>query len=128
MNHSAALLSRPCISDLSKAKLQKVLNFHSLLQIPVFLQNGTRHWELVPPLGLLGTEGTLAQALSVLPHSGLPSVPDRCRRCMVVGSGGILHGKHLGAHIDKYDIIIRLVQLTPFILYCVYCLIFYISA
>ncbi|KAK3573083.1 hypothetical protein QTP86_012265 [Hemibagrus guttatus] len=76
--------------------------------IPAFLQNGTGQWEMAPPLGLLGSEGTLAQAFTVLPHSGLPSVPDSCRRCMVVGSGGILHGKHLGAHIDKYDIIIRM--------------------
>ncbi|XP_017320118.1 ST3 beta-galactoside alpha-2,3-sialyltransferase 7 isoform X1 [Ictalurus punctatus] len=108
LNRSAALLSRPCISGFTKTKLQKVLNLDSLLQIPVFLQNETRHWELAPPLGLLGSEGTLAQTLRVLPHSGLPSVPDRCRRCMVVGSGGILHAKHLGAHIDKYDIIIRI--------------------
>ncbi|MCJ8730616.1 hypothetical protein PDJAM_G00186490 [Pangasius djambal] len=108
LNHSAALLSRPCISGLAKAQLQKVLNFHSLVQIPAFLQNGTRHWELAPPLGLLGSEDTLAQALGVLPHSGPPSFPNRCRRCMVVGSGRILHGKHLGAHINKYDIIIRM--------------------
>ncbi|GAA6089908.1 ST3 beta-galactoside alpha-2,3-sialyltransferase 7 [Tachysurus ichikawai] len=108
LNDSAALLSRPCITSLAKAKLQKVLNFHSLLQIPAFLQNGTGHWEQAPPLGLLGSEGTLAQALTVLPLSGLPSVPDSCRRCMVVGSGGILHGKHLGVHIDKYDVIIRM--------------------
>ncbi|KAF4090326.1 hypothetical protein AMELA_G00050570 [Ameiurus melas] len=108
LNHSAALLSRPCISGFTKTKLQKVLNLDSLLQIPVFLQNENRHWELAPPFGLLGSESTLAQTLRVLPHSGLPPVPDRCRRCMVVGSGGILHAKHLGAHIDKYDIIIRM--------------------
>ncbi|KAI5108086.1 ST3 beta-galactoside alpha-2,3-sialyltransferase 5, like [Silurus meridionalis] len=112
MNRSAALLSRPCISGLTKATLQKVhstaVNFHSLVQIAAFLQNGTRHWELPPPLGLLGSEGMLAQALRVLPNSGLPSVSNKCKRCMVVGSGGTLHGKHLGAHIDKYDIIIRM--------------------
>ncbi|KAF5910242.1 lactosylceramide alpha-2,3-sialyltransferase-like [Clarias magur] len=107
-NYSAALLSQPCISGVTKAKLQKVLNFHSLLQVPVFLQNGTTHWEWTPPLGLRGSEGALAHALSILPDCGPPSVSRLCRRCMVVGSGGILHGKHLGAHIDKYDIIIRM--------------------
>ncbi|KAM9477138.1 ST3 beta-galactoside alpha-2,3-sialyltransferase 7 [Clarias gariepinus] len=108
LDHSAALLSQPCISGFTKTKLQKVSNFHSLLQVPVFLQNGSRHWKLTPPLGLQGSESALAKALSVLPYCGPPSVSGRCRRCMVVGSGGILHGKHLGAHIDKYDIIIRM--------------------
>ncbi|TSK22791.1 MORN repeat-containing protein 4 [Bagarius yarrelli] len=106
LNHSAALLSQPCVSGLTKKKLKEVSTLHSLLHIPPFLQNRTRHWDLAPPLGLLGSEGISAQALSVLPQSGLPSVSGGCRRCMVVGRGGILHGKHLGAHIDKYDIII----------------------
>ncbi|XP_058242555.1 ST3 beta-galactoside alpha-2,3-sialyltransferase 7 isoform X2 [Hemibagrus wyckioides] len=103
--------------------LALLLSCYSAILVPAYLltkqptwtessteeyMNGTGHWEMAPPLGLLGSEGTLAQALTVLPHSGLPSFPDSCRRCMVVGSGGILHGKHLGAHIDKYDIIIRM--------------------
>lgn len=29
---------------------------------------------------------------------------------MVVGSGGVLHGSHLGAHIDQHDVIIRFVE------------------
>ncbi|KAG5831280.1 hypothetical protein ANANG_G00302120 [Anguilla anguilla] len=31
-----------------------------------------------------------------------------CSRCVVVGSGGVLQGRGLGAHIDQYDIIIRM--------------------
>lgn len=27
-----------------------------------------------------------------------------------MGSGGVLHGSHLGAHIDRYDVVIRLVE------------------
>ncbi|TNN75292.1 Lactosylceramide alpha-2,3-sialyltransferase [Liparis tanakae] len=43
----------------------------------------------------------------------LPGLPPslrevNCRRCVVVGNGGVLHGSHLGSHIDQYDIIIRL--------------------
>ncbi|XP_007240434.2 ST3 beta-galactoside alpha-2,3-sialyltransferase 7 [Astyanax mexicanus] len=108
LNRSAALLSQKCRSGWSTAKLNAVPQFRSLLEIPVFLQNRTGHWELEPPLGLQGCEESLAHSLKALPDSGLPSSPKNCRRCMVVGSGGVLHGKQLGAHIDKHDIIIRM--------------------
>ncbi|XP_062852226.1 ST3 beta-galactoside alpha-2,3-sialyltransferase 7 [Trichomycterus rosablanca] len=108
VNSSAVLLSNPCKSGWTKVQLQKVQRFQNLLQIPVFLHNGTGFWDMPPPLGLQGTKETLVQTLRILPNYGLPSGSDKCRRCIVVGSGGILRGKHLGAHIDKYDIIIRL--------------------
>ncbi|XP_072534079.1 ST3 beta-galactoside alpha-2,3-sialyltransferase 7 isoform X2 [Salminus brasiliensis] len=108
LNRSAALLSQACSSSWSTARLSTVPQFRSLLDIPVFLQNKTGHWELAPPLGLQGSEEPLARTLRALPHSGLPSIQKSCRRCVVVGSGGVLHGKQLGAHIDKYDIIIRM--------------------
>ncbi|XP_026880531.2 ST3 beta-galactoside alpha-2,3-sialyltransferase 7 [Electrophorus electricus] len=108
LKHSAAMLARTCNSGWAVARLKKMPGFRSLLEIPVFLQNATGGWDLAPPLGLQGSEEMLAHTLSALPLSGLPFSPDRCRRCIVVGSGGILRGKHLGDHIDKYDIIIRM--------------------
>lgn len=62
-----------------------------------------------PPLGFQGGERELAEALVSLPQTGLPTSlgRGRCRRCVVVGSGGVLHGSHLGPHIDRYDVIIR---------------------
>lgn len=69
-----------------------------------------RPWNLSPPLGLQGTEEHLALALASLPQPGLPPSLRRegsCRRCVVVGSGGVLYGSHLGSHIDQYDVIIR---------------------
>ncbi|XP_076830935.1 ST3 beta-galactoside alpha-2,3-sialyltransferase 7 [Brachyhypopomus gauderio] len=107
-DRSSALLARPCQSGWVAARLQRVPGFRSLLDIPVFLQNATGGWVLAPPLGLQGSEDTLAHTLRALPLSRPPSAPDRCRRCVVVGSGGVLHGKRLGDHIDKYDIIIRM--------------------
>ncbi|KAL7877746.1 hypothetical protein SRHO_G00043890 [Serrasalmus rhombeus] len=108
INRSAALLSQPCSSSWSTVRLSTVPQFRGLLDIPVFLQNVTAEWELSPPLGLQGSEETLAHTLKALPLSRLPSAPEKCRRCMVVGSGGVLYGKQLGTHIDKHDIIIRM--------------------
>lgn len=69
-------------------------------------------WELSPPLGLQGSEEHLTLALASLPQPGLPASlkgEGSCRRCVVVGNGGVLHGSYLGSHIDQYDIIIRYV-------------------
>lgn len=110
-NHSVVLKSQMCRSGWSTAMLRTVPGLRSLLDIPVFLRNETRAWEMAPPLGLQGSEEALNNTLRALPHSGLPSAPEKCRRCMVVGSGGVLHGKQLGSHIDKYDVIIRYVLL-----------------
>lgn len=32
---------------------------------------------------------------------------DKCRRCVVVGNGGILRGLELGSLINRFDIVIR---------------------
>ncbi|XP_052007614.1 lactosylceramide alpha-2,3-sialyltransferase-like [Xyrauchen texanus] len=108
LNHSAALLTQSCRSRWSVERVSTLSTPAGLLKIPVFLENATGDWELPPPLGLQGTEEMVAQALRALPQTGLPFGTETCRKCVVVGSGGILHGKNLGPHIDQYDIILRM--------------------
>lgn len=108
LNQSASLLSQSCHSGWSVKRMRTMLSTPAgLLKIPVFLENGTGDWALPPPLGLQGSEEMAEQALKALPFTAVPTGPETCRRCVVVGSGGILHGKNLGAHIDQYNIIIR---------------------
>ncbi|XP_040905667.1 ST3 beta-galactoside alpha-2,3-sialyltransferase 7 [Toxotes jaculatrix] len=112
LNRSATLLAAPCQPRLCLNHLKPLSCSPGLLDIPVFVQQDRPEpWDLSPPLGLQGSEEHLALALASLPESGLPPSLRRegsCRRCMVVGNGGVLHGSHLGSHIDQYDIIIRL--------------------
>ncbi|XP_056326820.1 ST3 beta-galactoside alpha-2,3-sialyltransferase 7 [Danio aesculapii] len=108
LNQSASLLSQSCTSGWSVERMRTMLSTpDGLLKIPVFLENSTGDWALPPPLGLQGCEEMAEQALKALPFTAVPTGPETCRRCVVVGSGGILHGKNLGAHIDQYNIIIR---------------------
>ncbi len=113
LNRSALLLSCPCQPRWCLTHLKHLACSAGLLDIPVFVQQDRPvPWELSPPLGLQGSEEHLALALASLPQPGLPPSligEGRCRRCVVVGSGGVLHGSHLGSHIDQYDVIIRYV-------------------
>ncbi|KAK2824283.1 hypothetical protein Q5P01_021458 [Channa striata] len=112
LNQSASLLSGPCQPRWCLNHLKPLSCSVGLLDIPVFVQQDRPvPWDRSPPLGLQGSEEPLALALASLPQPGLPPSLRRegsCRRCIVVGSGGVLHGSHLGSHIDQYDIIIRL--------------------
>lgn len=112
LNRSASLLSSPCQPRWCIDHLKPLSCSACLLDLPVFVQQDRPgQWNLPPPLGLQGSEEHLALALASLPQPGLPPSLGRdgsCRRCVVVGSGGVLHGSHLGSHIDQYDVIIRL--------------------
>ncbi|XP_026045966.1 ST3 beta-galactoside alpha-2,3-sialyltransferase 7 [Astatotilapia calliptera] len=112
LNRSAFLLAGPCLPRWCLNHLKHLSCPVGLQDIPVFVQQERREpWSLSPPLGFQGIEQHLAVALATLPQPGLPPSLKRegsCTRCVVVGSGGILHGSHLGSHIDQYDIIIRL--------------------
>lgn len=112
LNQSASLLSCPCRPRWCLTHLKHLACSAGLLDIPVFVQQDRPvPWELSPPLGLQGSEEHLALALASLPQPGLPPSlkgEGECKRCVVVGSGGVLYGSHLGSHIDQYDVIIRL--------------------
>uniref|UniRef100_A0A3P9LPW2 Lactosylceramide alpha-2,3-sialyltransferase n=1 Tax=Oryzias latipes TaxID=8090 RepID=A0A3P9LPW2_ORYLA len=112
LNHSASLLSHPCQPRWCLNHLKPLSFSKGLLDIPVFVQQGRpAEWALGPPLGLHGSEEHLALTLASMPEPGLPpslKTKDSCRRCVVVGNGGVLQGSHLGPHIDQYDVIIRM--------------------
>ncbi|GAA6089330.1 ST3 beta-galactoside alpha-2,3-sialyltransferase 3b isoform X1 [Tachysurus ichikawai] len=57
-------------------------------------------------------EGVIDTILTATKTFGLSPVLDRlsCKRCIVVGNGGILANKSLGSRIDEYDIVVRLNQ------------------
>nr|XP_057915098.1 ST3 beta-galactoside alpha-2,3-sialyltransferase 7 isoform X2 [Doryrhamphus excisus] len=114
LNRSASLLARQCQSHWCVKRLKSLPCSSSLMDIPVFmLKDGSGAcWDMPPPLGLRGSKEHLDRALAAVPQPGLPlslrKVGGSCKRCVVVGSGGVLLGSHLGSHIDQYDVIIRM--------------------
>ncbi|OCT99223.1 lactosylceramide alpha-2,3-sialyltransferase isoform X1 [Xenopus laevis] len=63
-----------------------------------------------PPFGFRHYVDQLGDLLEMMPEDGLPKglQSKHCKRCIVIGSGGILHGLDLGQEIDQYDVVIRL--------------------
>ncbi|CAN2390097.1 3-sialyltransferase activity, partial [Pristimantis euphronides] len=63
-----------------------------------------------PPFGFRQYLKELDNLLEMITDKDIPvglSSKD-CKRCIVIGSGGNLHGLQLGSAIDKYDVVIRL--------------------
>ncbi|XP_031469018.1 type 2 lactosamine alpha-2,3-sialyltransferase isoform X2 [Phasianus colchicus] len=70
--------------------------------------HGSDKFEL--PYGIKRAEQFFRLALSKLQNCGLSNEDSSvaCRRCVVVGNGGVLRNKTLGGKIDSYDVIIRM--------------------
>ncbi|KAI1883315.1 hypothetical protein AGOR_G00243930 [Albula goreensis] len=75
-------------------------NFKRLGKVNIYL----------PPFGFKTQERIIDVILTATKNYGLsPELESlSCRRCIVIGNGGILTNKSLGSHIDEYDIIVRL--------------------
>ncbi|XP_077784932.1 CMP-N-acetylneuraminate-beta-1,4-galactoside alpha-2,3-sialyltransferase isoform X10 [Podarcis muralis] len=80
---------------------------------PMFLDDSFRKWarirDFVPPFGIKGQDNLIKAILSATKDYRLTPALDSlsCRRCVIVGNGGILANKSLGLKIDDYDIVIR---------------------
>ncbi|XP_060723168.1 ST3 beta-galactoside alpha-2,3-sialyltransferase 3b isoform X1 [Tachysurus vachellii] len=83
---------------------------------PMFLDRNFKRLAKVnnylPPFGLKTQERVIDTILTATKIFGLSPVLDRlsCKRCIIVGNGGILANKSLGSRIDEYDIVVRLNQ------------------
>uniref|UniRef100_A0A8C1YYL1 CMP-N-acetylneuraminate-beta-1,4-galactoside alpha-2,3-sialyltransferase n=1 Tax=Cyprinus carpio TaxID=7962 RepID=A0A8C1YYL1_CYPCA len=64
----------------------------------------------LPPFGFKTQERIIDVILTATKNYGLGPDLDSlsCKRCIIVGNGGILSNKSLGSRIDEYDVVIRL--------------------
>uniref|UniRef100_A0A671KWY6 CMP-N-acetylneuraminate-beta-1,4-galactoside alpha-2,3-sialyltransferase-like n=1 Tax=Sinocyclocheilus anshuiensis TaxID=1608454 RepID=A0A671KWY6_9TELE len=64
----------------------------------------------LPPFGFKTQERIIDVILTATKNYGLGPDLDSlsCKRCIIVGNGGILSNKSLGSCIDEYDVVIRL--------------------
>ncbi|XP_014867741.1 PREDICTED: CMP-N-acetylneuraminate-beta-1,4-galactoside alpha-2,3-sialyltransferase isoform X5 [Poecilia mexicana] len=81
---------------------------------PMFLdRNFKQHTKIknyLPPFGIKTQERIIDNILTETKSFGLGEDLDSlsCKRCIIVGNGGILYNKSLGSRIDEYDVVVRL--------------------
>ncbi|XP_051562347.1 CMP-N-acetylneuraminate-beta-1,4-galactoside alpha-2,3-sialyltransferase-like isoform X2 [Myxocyprinus asiaticus] len=63
-----------------------------------------------PPFGVRTQEKIIDTILAATKRYSLGPELDRmsCKRCIIIGNGGILFNKSLGSNIDGYDVVVRL--------------------
>ncbi|XP_013882744.1 ST3 beta-galactoside alpha-2,3-sialyltransferase 3b isoform X3 [Austrofundulus limnaeus] len=73
-------------------------NFKQLSKISYYL----------PPFGIRTQERIIDNILTTTKYYGLGEKLDSlsCKRCIIVGNGGILFNKSLGTRIDEYDVVV----------------------
>lgn len=61
------------------------------------------------PFGFKKHQNSFNHLIDLMPMVSLPEELERnpCKRCIVLGSGGILRGLGLGRFLDRFDVVIR---------------------
>ncbi|KAM6158648.1 CMP-N-acetylneuraminate-beta-galactosamide-alpha-2,3-sialyltransferase 4 [Rhynchocyon petersi] len=108
----------PCLQGEAERKASKIFGNYSRDQ-PIFLQLKDFFWVKTPsayelPYGTKGSEDLLLRVLAITSYAMPQSIQSlQCRRCVVVGNGHRLRNSSLGEAINKYDVVIRSVEMPP---------------
>ncbi|KAM6076773.1 lactosylceramide alpha-2,3-sialyltransferase isoform 2-T2 [Chlamydotis macqueenii] len=112
--YASAALQEQCRPSYVKKKMGKLFAEKYGMDIPPFVRKNINEDEALfkyePPFGFHKFFDKLKNLLELLPEHDLPEdlKSKHCKRCVVVGSGGILHGSELGHLLNQFDIVIRL--------------------
>lgn len=109
-----ATLQEQCRPSYAKREMRKLFAEKYSMDISPFVRKNVNEDEALfkyePPFGFHKFFDKLKDLLELLPEHDLPEdlKSKNCKRCVVVGSGGILHGSELGHLLNQFDIVIRL--------------------
>ncbi|KAM6313579.1 lactosylceramide alpha-2,3-sialyltransferase isoform 2-T2 [Aegotheles albertisi] len=112
--YASAVLQEQCRPSYVKKEMGKLFAEKYSMKISPFVQKNINEDEALfkydPPFGFHKFFDKLKNLLELLPEHDLPEdlKSKHCKRCVVVGSGGILHGSELGHLLNQFDIVIRL--------------------
>ncbi|KAG8453361.1 hypothetical protein GDO86_000119 [Hymenochirus boettgeri] len=108
------VLQAQCRPDFAKNEMGRLFKDRYSKDLSCFVKRddvlNDSMYKFRPPFGFRNNLDDLENLLEIMPEDSLPKGLEskNCKRCIVVGSGGILHGLDLGQSIDQFDIVIRL--------------------
>ncbi|XP_074848386.1 lactosylceramide alpha-2,3-sialyltransferase isoform X2 [Carettochelys insculpta] len=113
-NYAKVILQRECRPSFVKKEMDRLFaEKYSMNIFPFVREDINKHEDVFkyePPFGFHKNADKLQNLLKLLPEHDLPEnlKSKHCKRCVVVGNGGILHGLELGHVLNQFDIVIRL--------------------
>ncbi|KAM5228400.1 lactosylceramide alpha-2,3-sialyltransferase isoform 2-T2 [Ctenodactylus gundi] len=112
--YAQQVLQQECRPKFAKTAMALLFEHRYSVDLAPFVQKSPRvseaEYKFSPPFGFRTFSSKVQSLLEMLPEHGFPEhlKTKRCRRCVVIGSGGILHGLELGPALNQFDVVIRL--------------------
>ncbi|XP_058406759.1 lactosylceramide alpha-2,3-sialyltransferase isoform X2 [Diceros bicornis minor] len=108
------VLQKECRPKFAKQSMARLFEHRYSMDLPPFVKKVPQVDDAVykydPPFGFREFSSKVQTLLEILPEHDFPEhlKAKSCRRCVVIGSGGVLHGLELGQALNQYDVVIRL--------------------
>ncbi|XP_062065767.1 lactosylceramide alpha-2,3-sialyltransferase isoform X2 [Lepus europaeus] len=112
--YARQVLQKECRPKFAKTSMALLFEHRYSMDLPPFVQKAPTASEAEdkydPPFGFRKFSSKVQSLLEILPEHNFPEhlKAKSCRRCVVIGSGGILHGLELGHALNQFDVVIRL--------------------
>ncbi|XP_051010676.1 lactosylceramide alpha-2,3-sialyltransferase [Acomys russatus] len=112
--YAQQVLQKECRPRFAKTAMALLFEHRYSMNLEPFVQKAPRASEAElkydPPFGFRKLSSTVQSLLDLLPEHDVPEHlrAKHCKRCVVVGNGGILRGLELGHALNQFDVVIRL--------------------
>ncbi|XP_063085733.1 lactosylceramide alpha-2,3-sialyltransferase isoform X2 [Cavia porcellus] len=112
--YAQQILQKECRPRFVKTAMARLFAHRYSVDLPPFVEkvSGASKAEdkYDPPFGFHTLSNKVQSLLELLPEHDFPKhlKAKHCRRCVVIGSGGVLYGLELGQALNQFDTVIRL--------------------
>ncbi|XP_060741154.1 lactosylceramide alpha-2,3-sialyltransferase isoform X2 [Tachysurus vachellii] len=107
-----SVLSKDCRPSFTRRRIESIYSSSVPVAEPFLQKNSNlteQIFEYPPPFGFRNLQHKLKEVLDLIPNSLSENTGGHdCRRCVVVGNGGILQGLELGHLLNQFNVILRL--------------------
>lgn len=117
--YAQEVLQKECRPRYAKTAMARLFEDRYSINLEPFVQKfptaSEAELKYDPPFGFRKFSSKVQSLLDMLPEHEFPEHlrAKHCKRCVVVGNGGILHGLELGHAINQFDVVIRYLRSKP---------------